>query len=99
MNMFKFDTMGKPFPTLEDDYENAGYNEFDVLTERKTAIQKQVDARVDGMWQDRKVICRIIEENLDVLDRAVNTIYDDQENCEEIITRYMTYQAEKELGV
>ena len=90
---------GKPFPTLEDDYENAGYNEFDVLTERANDIKAAVDARVDGMWQDRVYICRIIEENFDVLDRAVNTIYDDQENCEEIITRYMTYQAEKELGV
>ena len=99
MNMFKFDTMGKPFPTLEDDYENAGYNEFDVLTERANDIKTAVDARVDGMWQDRVYICRIIEENFDVLSEADRVLDNSAETFEEIITRYMTYSAEKELGV
>ena len=99
MNMFKFDTMGKPFPSLEDDYENAGYNEFDVLTERANDIKAAVDARVDGMWQDRVYICRIIEENFDVLEDANNMLHDPAEAFEEIITRYMTYSAEKELGL
>ena len=99
MNMFKFDTMGKPFPTLEDDYDNAGYNEFDVLTERQKDLDKQVKARVDGMWQDRKVICRIMEENFDLLTDTNNHKYDSAKEFEEIITRYMTIEAEKELGV
>ena len=58
MKMSEFDNMGTPFPKLEDDHEQSGYNEFDRESERQEEIQRNIDARVEDMWQDKDTICR-----------------------------------------
>ena len=76
MKISEFDNMGTPFPKLEDAYEQSGYNEFDRESERQEEIQRNIDARVEGMWQDKDTVCRIIEENFDLLESANEIAYD-----------------------
>ncbi len=99
MKMSEFDNMGTPFPKLEDDHEQSGYNEFDRESERQEEIQRNIDSRVDGMWQDKETVCRIMEENFDRLQVDNDNAYDIAKEFEKTITYYMELEAERDLGL
>ena len=104
MKMSEFDNMGTPFPKLEDDHEQSGYNEFDRESERQEEIQRNIDSRVDGMKQDFTTVCRIMADNFDILEYDYkNPIHENDVDIakafNETLTHYMEIEAERDLGL
>ena len=99
MKMSEFDNMGTPFPKLEDDHEQSGYNEFDRESERQEEIQRNIDSRVDGMKQDFPTVVRIIFDNFDVIQAGFENGRDQAKWIDDTITYYMELEAERDLGL
>ncbi|MEN8171389.1 MAG: hypothetical protein ABFS03_00765 [Chloroflexota bacterium] len=77
--------------------EVTAMDEFDRQTEESEKIQAKIDARVDGMWQNKDEICRILMENFDVFQAINDMDYGIEEEFRKTINHYFYCDAEREI--
>ena len=83
----------------EDAHMRKADAEFDRLAEAQDRQDAIIEGLVEGMWQDKEAIARIIVENIDVLSHACETEEDEFKAVEEIISRHFQYDIEADLGI
>lgn len=81
---------------------NTDATHFDEITEDANLTEVEqflIDSRIEGMWQQKDTICRIIVENIDDIHSAIDWEPNEAEAVEKIITDAMRTEVEDDLNL